>query len=61
MASYFNACYVTLPVQTSKRFYNFLKCTCAAHFEKGSATHGHCPHRPAWLRAWVQQKPECQW
>jgi len=28
-----------LPIQTTKVLYIFLTCTCAPHFEKGSATH----------------------
>ena len=41
MTSYFNACDITVANSNHKICYNFfLTCTCAPHFEKGSATHG---------------------
>ena len=41
MTSYFNACDVTVANSNHKIRYDlFSTCTCAPHFEKGSATHG---------------------
>jgi len=40
MTSYFNACDVTVANSNHKICYNFFStCTCAPHFEKGSANH----------------------
>jgi len=39
-----------LPIQTAEIFYSFLTCTCAPHFEKGSATN-------AW-RTWSVSLPK---
>ena len=39
MTSYVNVCDVTVANSNRKSFLVFLTCTCAPHFEKGSATH----------------------